>query len=790
MARESDEQGVSPAGAVGRRYRHVGKATPRKDARDIVTGGAVYLGDRKIPGALWGRVLRSPHPHALVRRVDKTRAEALPGVRAVLSHEDLPDWRLGTPRYTRPLDGKVRYVGDGVALVAADTEAIAGEAVGLIHVEYEELPAVYGLEEALEPGAPQLYDEAPGNVVQAGTSFFGPKCLTGLRTGDVEEGFRRADVVVEGTCGFQNIPNPLPAEAAGVVALWEEPDRVTFWLSTQGPGQDRVILYYAFGRKVDVRVIGSACGGSFGSKFMSIQLALQAAALSRATRRPVRLHMTREEQLAAFVLRVESKLRAKVGMRRDGEVTAISGDWLVGTGVYSMTTQAQVAVGCGEVQIAVRCANWDLRSRIVCTNRSASGIIRGFGGQELKSALLPILYSAMEKLDVDPVDFFRKNYRKPGDEYLWRNGEKYVYRGIDFSEMMEAGARAFGWKSKWKGWLKPTAVNGTRRVGVGVGIHGCADIGESVTEAYVRLDPQGRAVLYSPATEHGTGQPTNLCKVVAEVLQLPLEGVSLTPPDTAVTPYDFGPVGSRGTWGMASAAIEAAEDARRKLFELAAPLLGAGPEELETEDGQIFSRTAPERRIPWSKALTFDRTVLGQGRFDPDWTLTNCLLTFVEVEVDTETGKVDLRRVVNATDAGLVIDPPGLTNQLNGCLGSAGIDSALFEETILDRRSGRVLTANMIDYKWRTFSELPEIRNVVLETPMPSHRFHAVGVGEIATAPGPAAVLLAVSNAIGARLSEYPLTPDRVLSALARVSGAAAAVGPEARAEAAVGDVR
>ncbi len=754
---------------MGRPFRHIGKATPRKDARDIVTGRAEFLGDRKIPGVLYGKVLRSPFPHAIVKRIDKGRAEALPGVEAVLTHEDMPDWRLGTPRYTRPLDWKVRYVGDGVALVAAETEAIAEQALAMIEVQYEELPAVYDIDEALEPGAPQLYAEAPGNVVQAGTSFFGPKCLTGLQMGDVEQGFREADVVVEGTCGFQNIPNPLPAEPPGVVALWEEPNRVTVWLSTQGPGQDKTILYYTFGRKVDVRVVGSACGGSFGSKFMSIQLVLQAAALSRAAKRPVKLCLTREEQLAAFVLRVESKLRAKVGMRRDGQVTAVSGDWLVGTGAYSMTTQAQVAVGCGEVQIAVRCPNWDLRSRVVCTNRSASGIVRGFGGQELKCALLPILSLAMEQLDIDPLDFFRKNYRKPGDEYSWRNGERYVYRGIDFSEAMDAGARAFGWKEKWRGWLKPTEVNGTKRVGVGVGIHGCADVGESVTETYVRLDPQGTATVYSAATEHGTGQPTNLCKMVAEVLQLSLECVSLTPSDTAVTPYDFGPVGSRGTWGMASAAIDAAEDARKKLFALASPFVGASPEELETADGLIFSTAAPDRKVSWAKVLTFERTVMGQGRFDPDWTLTNCMMTFVEVEVDTETGRIELRRVVNATDVGQIIDPPGLANQLNGCLGSAGIDSAVFEETILDRSSGRVLNANMVDYKWRTFSELPAIQNVVLETPIPSHRFHAVGVGEIATAPGPTAVLLAVSNAIGVRLSEYPVTPARVLQALGKL---------------------
>ncbi len=208
------------------------------------------------------------------------------------------------------------------------------------------------------------------------------------------------------------------------------------------------------------------------------------------------------------------------------------------------------------------------------------------------------------------------------------------------------------------------------------------------------------------------------------------------------------------------------------------PSLKAPPEELDTLDGVVFVKTNPEKRIRWS-SMGNDRTILGYGRFDPDFTMCNIMMTFVEVEVDTETGKVDLIRVVNATDVGQVIDPPGLEGQLNGCLGSAGIDSAIFEETILYRRTGHIVNANMIDYKWRTFAELPVVENIVLETPFPSHRFHAVGVGEIATSPGPSAVLMAVSNAVGEWLHEYPATPARVLKVLekAKVGGPAAVSG-------------
>ena len=347
----------------------------------------------------------------------------------------------------------------------------------------------------------------------------------------------------------------MPPEPPGAIALWEEPNKVTLWVSNQASYMDKVTLFHVMGRKVEVRTIGGPCGGSFGSKFMSWQVQCYAALLSRATGKPVKLIFTKEEHLAAFTLRPASRMKARVGMKKDGTVTAVSGTWLIDTGYYSMTTQSQVAVGCGEVQIMVRCANWDLKPVIVCTNRNASGIVRGFGGQELKCTLIPLLSLAMEKLDIDPFQFLKKNFVKPGDGYFWRDGIWYTYRGVDYTKAMEEGAERFGWKEKWKGWLKPTAVDGTKRRGVGVGVHGNADIGEDASEAYVRLHPDGTAMLYSCVTEHGTGQRSNFVKMVAEVLQIPLERISLTPSDSMINPYEFGPAGSRGTYAIGSAVI-------------------------------------------------------------------------------------------------------------------------------------------------------------------------------------------------------------------------------------------
>jgi xanthine dehydrogenase molybdenum-binding subunit len=754
---------------MAERYRFIGKATPRKDAVDIVTGGAKFIGDIKIPNMLHGKVLRSPYPHATLKNIDASKAKKLHGVKAILTYKDVPEWKGGMPVHVRILDSKVRFVGDAVALVAAETEEIALEALDLIDVKYARLPAVYDVEEAMKPNAPQLYTQFPGNVLPNYCPGFGPKSLQEIIIGDVEQGFTEADIITEGTYAYENIPNPLTAEPPGAIAAWEGPNNLTVWSSVQNPYWEGILLYLRMGRKAHVRYIGTHCGGSYGTRLMSWQLTLYAAALANATNRPVKVCYTKEEHFAAYGLRLGSRIRGKVGMKKDGTITAISGEWLINTGFYSQITQGQLAVGCGEVQLMVRCPNWDLKPKIVCTNRTASGIVRGFGGQELKSVFIPLLTEAMEKADLDPVEFFKKNYVKPGDGYYWRDGNWWVCRGIDYSKAMEKGAEVFGWKDKWRGWGKPTAVNGVKRRGVGVGLHGNADIGEDESEAYVRLNPDATAVLHVCVSESGMGQRSSLCKMVAEVLNLPLDKVNITPPDTLVNPFEFGLVGSRGTYAVGSAVIEAAEDVKRKLFELAAPILSAKPTDLETKDGWIYVRENEEKTIPWIRAMGVTRTCIGQGRFEADYSLPNFMMIFTEVEVDIETGKAELLRVVAATDCGQIIDPLALEGQLHGSLGSAGIDSALFEESVLDKTTGRILSGNMMDYKWRTYLDLPEFQNVILETPIPSHRFKAIGVGEIATAPGPSAVLMAISNAIGKRIMDYPATPDKILKALGKI---------------------
>lgn len=750
-------------------YRHIGKGTPRGDAVEIVSGTAAFISDLKIPGMLYGKVLRSPYPHANIVDIDTTGAENLTGVHGVVTYKNAPDWQPGNPNRLLVLERKVRFVGDAVALVAAETEETAEEALKLIKVTYEQLPAVFDVEEAMKPDAPQLHAQYPGNLVPRGFIHFGPNTLQEVVRGDVNAGFEEADFIAEGTYGYEGIPNALPAEPPGAIAQWDGPDRVTIWSATQSPFLVRRMISGILGN-VDVRSIASQCGGSFGSKNCATKPILYAVALAQVVGngRPVRVAYTREEHLGAFVVRFGSRIHGKVGIKKDGKVTAFSGEWLINTGSFAGATQGQVAVGLGEVQIMLRCANWNLQPYAAFTNQTASGAVRGFGGQELKSAFLPILMLALEKANLNPVDFFKNNFARAGDDYYWRDGNLWTCRGVDYRKAAEEGARVFGWTEKWKGWLKPTAVNGSKRRGVGCGVHGNADVGEDRSEGYVRLLPNGRVVLQTCVAESGGGQRSSVRKMVAEVLNLPLNHVTVTAPDTFINPFEHGLAGSRGTYATGSAVTIAAMDARRKLLEKAAVILNTGVENLETRDATVFVKDRPETALPWVTVLGgLDYTITGFGAFEPDYSMPNFMMTFVEVEVDVETGMVELLRITNATDVGRIIDPFALEGQLHGALGAAGIDTALSEETVLDKTTGRILNTNMIDYKWRTFIGLPEFRNVVLQTPLPSHIYGALGVGEISTSPGPSAVLMAVSNAIGRRMTEYPLTPDKIITALA-----------------------
>lgn len=740
-------------------------------AREVVTGRAKYARDIKQTRMLYGKILMSPYAHANITNIDASRAEALPGVRTVLTYKNAPEWMYGMPvPHIRVLDRKVRFVGDAVALVAADTEEIAEEALELIDVEYEPLPAVYEMEEAAKPGAPQLYKEFPGNIVPNKLLCESAHTVVEIDIGDTEKGFREADIIVEGSARVENAQNPLPAESPGIVADWQD-GKVTATGSVQSEGRGELGLRSAMGlQQGDVRLVAAYLGGSFGSKNNVQKPGLHAAALSRAARRPVSLCSSKAEHFTAYHVRMKSRVSYKIGIKKDGTVTAITGEWLANAGAVSTLQGNMVSVGLEAYPMLARCSNVKVKTRLTLTNAVPSGPYRGFGILENSALLSMILFVAMEKANIDPVDYYKKNCIKEGDKFFHAYmGTGFVISAApDIIAVTDKAAEVFRWKDRWKGWGKPTSVSGPKRRAVGIGVAGHADVGEQDSNAYVQLNAFGTVTVYSSASEFGAGTRDVVRKIAAEAMDVPLDLVKLTPPDSSVNPWEWGSTGARSTYAMGTAVLRAAEDAKKKLFQMAAPMLSANPEDLETRDGVVFVKGAGGKRLPWIGIMGWQNMVTGIGHFPARYNLPTYQVHFVELEVDTETGNIEMLDYLSAVDCGTIVNPLAFQGQLDGYF--PGADLALREETVVDKATTRILNPNMVDYKWRLFNEIPPHRNVILESipekADPPCPFGARGGGEQSLASAGPAILMAIYNAIGKRFFEYPVTPDRILKAL------------------------
>ncbi|MEG0157052.1 MAG: molybdopterin cofactor-binding domain-containing protein, partial [Anaerovoracaceae bacterium] len=432
--------------------------------------------------------------------------------------------------------------------------------------------------------------------------------------------------------------------------------------------------------------------------------------------------------------------------------------------------QGQIAEGLGELHLAFnKTPHWDVTGHIVVTNLYPVGICKGFGGQEFKACALHLATRAMKKLDLDPYEVLRKNFCTGGDLYYWRNGHKYKNEGNDYDKCFVEACEKFRWYDRWKGWTTPSRVEGNKAYGVGFGVHSSGDPSCDETFAYVRLE-NDEVIVHCPTSESGMGQRLAAAKTVAEILNVPMEKVTLTPSNNINNPADFGLAGSRGTITVNAAVGRAAMDAKRKLFEEFAEDFHCKPEELETKDLMVFRKDAPEEARHWSTRIHFYYSITGEGKMIGHFNSNACVMVFIEAEVDLDTGLVKLTDILSATDAGQVMNPIELKMQMEGGLGAAGIDTGHLEGYVVDTNLGRTMTGNMIDYKWRTFNELPNFNTVVLSSKFPTDNpFGAVGVGEITGAGGPAAVLMAVENALGGiEFNEYPVTPDVILRALGK----------------------
>lgn len=759
-------------------YKFIGKNVQRKDAKDIVTGKAVFLDDFTLPKMIFGRSLKSPHPHALIKEIDVDAARNLKGVHAVLTYKDVSqDYKMGWPPQKPVLGQKMMYVGDTVALVAAETIEIANEAIDLIKVEYEILPFVLDGLEALKDGAPQLYEEFDHNIVTPGyPPFQKDGAFWHLETGDLEQGFKDCEFIAEDTVAFDKKPAPLAPEPPGAIARYEGAENYTVWATSQS-GYILKILNSSVIPDSDLTVKTFNVGGSYGNKQSLTVPVMSAVLLSKATDRPVRFFQTKVEQMTAYETRLGSQVKAKIGMDKDGIVRAVKADWTVDTGAFCNATQGQVGVGIGEAQLVMaKCQNWDLDSNIVVTNKQPAGIVRGYGGQELNSCLSLLIGRTMKAGNFDPVEVYKKNYVSDGDEYFWRDGRKWKAHSIDYTKAIEASAEKFKWTEKWKGWGTPTWTSEDGNVvrGVGCGIIGNADVGEDNTEAYVRVSPdlfgpKAHVIMQTNVTESGMGQRSNLAKMVAEVMNVPFEQVQITDPDTMQNPTGFGLCGSRGTITYGRAVSNAAADVRRQLFELAEPYLEVPTEAMQLENYGVVTKSRPGKFVSWKQLIPPDLTITGYGKHTENFSTPNFFMVFLEVEVNKQTGQAKVVHMLGGTDAGQVIDPATLEMQCHGGIGSASLDTALYEEHIVDPATGRPLTYNMIEYKWRTFNEFPTFDTVMLSSQFDTFMFKALGVGEISGAAAASATMQAISNAIGVEVAEYPATPNVIFKALGKM---------------------
>jgi CO/xanthine dehydrogenase Mo-binding subunit len=785
-------------------YAVVGKGLPRVDTIAKATGEAIFAEDIFLPGMLWGKILRSPYPHARLVSIDTSEAERLPGVKAVMTGNDVAGVRyafVDTPHY--PADeyplavDKARYIGDGVAAVAAVDEATAEAALGLIRVEYEQLPAVFDPEEAMKPEAPVLHDEehAGASVWEEWIGPASPRASSGstynniagethVVIGDVEYGFSQSDHIREDRFQTQ-VTAHCAMEPHVAVAQYEPGGKLNVWVSCQSIFYKRYMLAKALDMPVSqVRVHKTYVGGAFGGKIDLFPYEFCAAFLSRKAGRAVKISLTREEVMVATRLNHPMIMELKTGVKRDGTIMAQEIKVIDDTGAYRGSGPVVVFLAHAFNVPIYRVPNIKYDGYAVYTNNPVKGPQRAHGAPQIRFAMDSQLDMIAEDLGLDSAEVMLKNARHQGE--VLPNGD--VLESCGLSECIERVARESGWASKRR---RP----GMGRIRRGVGISACSMFSGApfypfASAAMVKVHDDGGVTLFTGTSELGQGQETTMAQVAAEELGIGLDDIRVVSGDTELTPIDLGNFLSGGALVTGNAVKMAAEEAKRQLLDAAADMIDALPSELVARDRRIFLEGRPDRGISFAEAARASvlerkgNPVMGRGYFKPlpdtnkypSLAKAKGRLTpaygyaahVAEVEVDTVTGEV---RVVNLTayhDCGFALNSLIVEGQIDGNV-SMGLGQALKEEVLL--REGQVFNPSLLSYLTPTSLEIPQMRRGHVVTNEPKGPFGAKEVGEGAIAGVLAAVANAVYDATGARINTLPLTPENVLRALEERKG-------------------
>lgn len=747
-------------------FSFVGKRVPKLDAPAKATGQVVYGHDMKLPRMLYGKILRSEHAHARILAVDTSKARALPGVRAVMTAEDIPEVKIGWARDNPVLkSGKVCSMRDEVAAVAAVDEDTAREALELIKVEYEELPGVFDPEEAMKPGAPLLHAEAPNNIQE--------KMRQAYYHGDVQRGFEESDVVIEDRFRMPFVTHCCMGTCF-CLASFDPSGELTMWSSTQMPFLYQRDLSGAVGVPANkIRVIKATIGGAFGSKLDMYPFEPICVFLAQRTGCPVRITFTREEEFVSSPTRQPVICDIKSGAKKDGTLVARQVSMILDNGAYSSWGATTPLVMMQSISSLYRVPNVKYDVVVAYTNNPYSGAMRGYGNPQATFVVESHMDMLAHELGMDPMEFRLKNANQSGD--VTGQGVKITSCGL--TECIEKAAESVSWKEK-------RAKAGNRGVGMASMIHvggGARIYPSDGCGSTVKVDDFGKVTLITGSTDMGQGSDTILAQIVAEELGVPVENIAVVNTDTDITPWDVGAHASRTTFVAGNSARMAAADAKRQILQAAAENLGEKVEDLDMKEGKVFRKGEPEEWIPFEKMVRGKHfrpdgdVVLARGWYEPPTERQdkefrgNISAAYgfatqaVEVEVDTQTGEVKVLKIAAAHDVGRAINPMAVEGQIHGGV-SMGLGYGLYEELVVEE--GRVLNPNFGDYALPTVLDMPEIDCIIVETDDQAGPFGAKGMAEPACIPTAPAIANAVYDAVGVRIRDLPVTPEKVLRAL------------------------
>ncbi|HOL01752.1 MAG TPA: xanthine dehydrogenase family protein molybdopterin-binding subunit [Bacillota bacterium] len=771
------------------REAYIGVGVRRNDALGKVTGAARYAGDLKFPGMLYVKLLRSPYAHARIVRIDTSKAQELPGVKAVVTGKDFP-YRMGLylkDRTPYAID-KVRYYGEPVAGVAAESVEVAEKALELIEVEYEELPCVLDIREAIKPDACLVHPDL--HTYEIGPAFY-PVPHTNIsnhfriRKGDLEKGFAEADLIVEGEYWVPHIQHS-PIEPHAAIALYDHNCKLTMWASSQSPFAMRSILSQSLGIPMNkVRVIAPYVGGGFGGKAgLNVEATLVPLAM-KCKGRPVKLVCTREEEFRDTFVRQGMLCRLKTGVKRNGRITAQEFEMYWDAGAYTEygvnVTRAAGYSSSGVYDIP----NMKTDSYCVYTNKPVGGPLRGFGHGENHWAMEQHIDRIAHELGMDPVEVRRVNLQRDGST----NATGQVLRNPGIEQCLEKAVELIGWEEvTGPGVVKP----GTKKVrakGIACMTKAPAMPNDAASSALIKVNDDGTVYLSIGAQELGQGSFTALAQIAANELGVRYEDVKVLPVDTDTSAYEWQTVASRITFSCGRAVMAAAQDARRQVLDHASKYFGVPVEDIDIADSMVFVKSDPKRSVhigQLSLGVTlpdysgYGGPIIGRGKFIPEgisamdpetgqsekpvanWTYG---AQAVEIELDVETGKIDVLKVVAVYDAGRVINPITASTQVEGGV-VQGISIGLLEELKFDEQ-GKLLNPSYIDYKISTAADIPrELLVDFVEVPQEDGPYGARGIGEHVMVPTPPAIANALYHAAGIRLTTLPMTSEKVYWAL------------------------